>query len=174
MGFHSPPIVAFSGSSDILERIPSLSSGLYYTYMKHVAYKVIFQNVDALQIWYDRVGHLDIVMMRKISGNCTCHNLTKFLKTSNFICTACAIEKLILRPSPLKIHTEPLKFLKRIHGDICGLIQPINGPLRYFMVLIDASTRWSHVYLLSTHNHAFAKIMAQVIRLKGSLPENRI
>jgi hypothetical protein len=35
---------------DILERIPSLPSGLYYTYIKHiphVAYKVIFQNVDA-------------------------------------------------------------------------------------------------------------------------------
>jgi hypothetical protein len=35
---------------DILERIPSLPSGLYYTHIKlvpHVAYKVIFQNVDA-------------------------------------------------------------------------------------------------------------------------------
>jgi hypothetical protein len=34
---------------DILERIPFLPSGLYYTYIKlipHVAYKVNFQNVD--------------------------------------------------------------------------------------------------------------------------------
>jgi hypothetical protein len=34
---------------DILERIPFIPSGLYYTYIKsvsHVAYKVIFQNVD--------------------------------------------------------------------------------------------------------------------------------
>jgi hypothetical protein len=32
------------------ERIPSLSFGLYYTYIKptaHVAYKIIFQNVDS-------------------------------------------------------------------------------------------------------------------------------
>jgi hypothetical protein len=38
---------------DILERIHSLSSGLYYTYIKHVSrvmYKVIFHNVDAFQI----------------------------------------------------------------------------------------------------------------------------
>jgi uncharacterized protein YbaR (Trm112 family) len=38
---------------DILERIPSLLSRLYHTYIKlvpHVAYKVIFQNVDAFQI----------------------------------------------------------------------------------------------------------------------------
>jgi hypothetical protein len=40
------------------------------------------------------------------------------------------------------------------------------------MVLIDESTRWSHVCLLSTWNHAFAKIMVQVIRPKASFPEN--
>jgi hypothetical protein len=113
-------------------------------------------------------------MMRKIIGNYTGHNLTKFLKTSNFICMTCATQKLILRHSPLKIHIEPLKFLERIHGDICGLIQPISGSFRYFMVSIDVSTRWSHVCLLSTWNHDFPKIMAQVIRLEASLPENRI
>jgi transposase InsO family protein len=42
------------------------------------------------------------------------------------------------------------------------------------MVLIDASTRWSHVCLLSTRNHAFAKFMTQVIRLKVNYPEYRI
>jgi IS30 family transposase len=42
------------------------------------------------------------------------------------------------------------------------------------MVLIDASTRWSHVFLLSTRNHAFAKIMSQIIRLKANHPEHRI
>jgi hypothetical protein len=42
------------------------------------------------------------------------------------------------------------------------------------MVLIDASTRWSHVCLLTTQNNAFAKIMAQVIRLKASFPENQM
>jgi hypothetical protein len=72
------------------------------------------------------------------------------------------------------MHTEPLKFLKRIHGDICGPIQPISGPFRYFMVLINASTQWSHVCLLSTQNHAFAQIMVQVIRPKANFSENRI
>jgi hypothetical protein len=61
-----------------------------------------------------------------------------------------------------------------IQGDICGPIQPISGPFRYFMVLIDASIRWSHVCLLATQNHAFAKIMAQVIRLKAHFPEHQI
>jgi hypothetical protein len=93
---------------DILERIPSLPSRLYYTYIKpvpHVAYKVIFQNADAFQIWHDRLGHPGVGMMKKIIGNCIGHNLTKFPNTSDFTCTTCETEKLILRPSPLKIHT---------------------------------------------------------------------
>jgi hypothetical protein len=113
-------------------------------------------------------------MMRKIISNCIGHNLTKISNTSNFICAACATEKLILGPSPLKIHIEPLKILERIQGDICGSIQPISGQFRYFMLLINASTWWSHVCLLSTQNHAFAKIMAQVIRLKGIFSEHQI
>jgi hypothetical protein len=44
----------------------------------------------------------------------------------------------------------------------------------YFMVLIDASTRLSYVCLLSTRNHAFAKFMMEVIRLKANFSEHRI
>ena len=42
------------------------------------------------------------------------------------------------------------------------------------MVLIDASTQWSHVCLLSTRNHAFAKLIAQIIRIKASFTEHHI
>jgi IS30 family transposase len=42
------------------------------------------------------------------------------------------------------------------------------------MILIDASTRWSHMCILSTRNHVFAKIIAQIIKLKAQYPEQRI
>ena len=35
------------------------------------------------------------------------------------------------------------------------------------MVLIDASTRWSHVFLLSNRDSAFARFLAQIIRLRA-------
>ena len=35
------------------------------------------------------------------------------------------------------------------------------------MVLIDTSTRWSHVCLLSTRNVAFARLLAQIIKLRA-------
>jgi hypothetical protein len=166
-------------SHDILKRMHSLPSGLYYTYIKlvpHVAYKVIFQNIDAFTIWHERIGHPGVGMMCKIIDNSSDHNLNsvKFPKSSDFICTTCVTEKLILRPSPIKIKVEPLKFLKRIQGDICGPIKSLSGPFRYFMILIDASTRWSHVCLLLTRNYAFVKFITQVIRLKANYPEYRL
>jgi hypothetical protein len=42
------------------------------------------------------------------------------------------------------------------------------------MILIDASMRWSHVCLLSIQNHAFAKFMMQVKRLKANYREHRL
>jgi hypothetical protein len=127
---------------------------------------VIFQNIDAFQICYNRLGHLGVEMMRKIIDNRIGHNIkeAKFPKTYDFKCTTCATGKLILSPSPLKIYMGPLKFFERIKDDICGPIQPLCGSFRYFMVLIDASTCWSLVCLISTRNHAFAKFMMQVIR----------
>ena len=55
-----------------------------------------------------------------------------------------------------KVDSDPPQFLEHIQGDICGPIDPPSGPFRYFMVLVDASTRWSHVCHLSTRNLAFA------------------
>jgi hypothetical protein len=115
-------------------------------------------------------------MMQKIIGNCTNHDLkdVKFSKSDDFVYTSCAMGKLILQSSPLKIHAEPLRFLEHIQGDICAPIQSLCSSFRYFIVLIDASTRWSHVCLLSTRNHALTKFMMQVIRLKANYPEYRI
>ena len=39
------------------------------------------------------------------------------------------------------------------------------------MVLIDASTIWSHVCLLSKRNVAFARLLAQMIKLRVQVPD---
>ena len=68
---------------------------------------------------------------------------------------------------PLNFLIESSSFLERIQGDICGPIHPSCGPFRYFMVLINAWTRWSHACLLSTRNAAFARLLVQIIRLRA-------
>ena len=42
------------------------------------------------------------------------------------------------------------------------------------MVLIDASPKWSHVCLLSTRNHAFAKLISQIIQIKNNFPGHHV
>ena len=42
------------------------------------------------------------------------------------------------------------------------------------MVLIDASTRWSHVCLLATRNVAFARLLAQIIQLRANCSDYQI
>ena len=42
------------------------------------------------------------------------------------------------------------------------------------MVLVDASTHWSHVCLLSTRNLAYARLLAQIIKLRAHFPNHPI
>jgi len=79
-----------------------------------------------------------------------------------------------MRPSPAKIKTESPTFLEHIQGDIYGPIHPLCGPFRYFMLLIDASSRWLHVCLLSTRNVVFARFLSQIIRLRAQFPDYTI
>ena len=95
-----------------LEKIPSFIRIILYIHKSrtYVAYKIIFQNLDKFKTWHDRLGHPGIGMMRKIVCNSNGHDLNeaKFPQSSDFMCTACATGKLILRPSYLKIQAEPL------------------------------------------------------------------
>ena len=62
-------------------------------------------------------------------------------------------------------------------GDICRPIQPTSGPFKCFMVLVDASTCWSHVALWSSLDAAYAKLLAHMIRLRAHYlnhPKNSI
>ena len=108
-------------------------------------------------------------MIRQIIEHSNGHPLKnqKILLPNELSCEACLQGKLIVRPSINKITSESPVFLQRIHGDICGPIHPPCEPFRYFMVLIDASTRWSHVCLLSTRNVAFARLLVQIIKLRA-------
>ena len=65
----------------------------------------------------------------------------KILLPNEFSYDPCSQGKLIVRPSLNKIMSKSPVFLEIIHGDICGPIHPPCGPFRYFVVLIDASTR---------------------------------
>ena len=115
-------------------------------------------------------------MIRRIVENSNRHPLRskQILTSPSFTCGACSQGKLIIRTSFTKVISESLTFLERIQENIYGLIHPPSGPFHYFMILIDASTRWSYVSLLSTRNIAFARLLTQIIRLRVQFPDHPI
>ena len=98
----------------------------------------------------------------------------QILVIDGYTCVACSKGKLIIRPSFTNVTFESPAFLERIQGDICGPIHPHSRPFRYFMVLIDASTRWSHVCLLSSRNVAFSRLLTQLIQLRAQFLDHPI
>ena len=108
-------------------------------------------------------------MMHCIVKNYNMHPLMsrQILKSHDFSCIACSQGKLIIRPYFTKIASDSPAFLEHIQGDISGPIHPPSEPFRYFIVLIYASTRWSHVCLISSRNVAFATLLAQIIWFKA-------
>ena len=135
-----------------------------------------FNDSNAFILWHERLGHPGISMMRRIVPNSNGHPLTskQILVSDGYTYAACSKGKLIIRQSFTKVTFESPAFLERIQGDICGPIHPPSGHFRYFMVLIDASTRWSHVCLLSSRNIAFARLLTQIIRLRAQFPDHPI
>ena len=115
-------------------------------------------------------------MLRRILHQSNGHSLTNgYISSHNhYNCIACTQGRFITQPSSLKVDSDPPQFLERIQGDICGPIDPPSGPFSYFMVLVNASTRWSHVCLLSTRNLDFARLLAQIIKLRAHFPDHPI
>jgi len=121
-----------------VERLSSLPSDLYYTYIKpiegYVPMKTISRNEESFQIWHARLGHPGLSMMRRIINNCASHDVRGFPNPENFIFTGCAKGKLITRPSLVKIR-DLCSFIgyKAIFVYLFGPV----GPFRYFIVLMS-------------------------------------
>ena len=148
----------FSSQKRVIEKFQSLSCGLYWTKISAIeVHSTLNQKVTASNtfvLWHDRLGHPGSIMIRRIIENSNGNPLKnlKILLNNEFSCTSCYHGRLIIRPSPIKIGVESPAFLERIQGDICGHIHPSSGSFKYFMVLIDTFSRWSHVCLLSSRN----------------------
>ncbi|CAA0822265.1 Unknown protein, partial [Striga hermonthica] len=144
---------------------------------KHVTYAATnSQSIEMFKLWHDRLDHPGWIMMSRIIESSDGHPLKnqRIFQSHELSYASCSQGKLIVNTSHTKVENESPLFLERIPGDICGPIHPPCGPFRYFMALIDASSRWSHVSLLSTRNVAFAKLLAQLIKLKAQFPDHII
>ena len=148
-----------------MEKLSTFSSRLYHITIKPIeSYIVVnqkFNDPKVFILYHDRLCYPGSSMMCRIIEHSHGHPLKnqKILLPNAYSCDAWSQCKLIVIPSFTKVIFELLVSLERIHGGICGLIHPPCEPFCYFMILIDASTRWSHVFLLFTCNVAFARLL---------------
>ena len=130
-------------------------------------------NTDIMDLWHDRLGHPGHTMIRRMINNV--QDLPLKLEYLNRVktrfCVPCAQGKLVIRPSLHKELYESPIFLERIHGDIHGPVHPPSGPFYYFMGVKDASSRFSHVTLLSTRNMALPRLLILIIKLRAQFPD---
>jgi hypothetical protein len=82
-------------------------------------------------------------------------------------CLACSQGKLIIQPSISKTPMSIPPFLHQLKADVCGPVDPPSGPFCFFLVIIDSSTKWSQVSLLSTRDLVFPRILAHILKLKA-------
>jgi GAG-pre-integrase domain len=135
------------GLKIILEKMEALSSGLYCMNINSIESNMVSNQklhvTKIFTLWHDKLGHSGNIMMKRITESANGHPLKdlKIILSKDLSYAACSFGKLIIRSSKNKIENESPLFLERIQGDICGHISPPCGPFRYFMVLIDASTR---------------------------------
>lgn len=116
---------------EIKETLFSYPLGFYVTTLQN--FHLDTHRKTMTEIWQYRLGHPEITMFQKMikvtRGIPPNIHVNSLLKRP---CLACSKGKLVIRPSTSKTIYEMPKFLERLHANVCGPIDPPNGPFRFF------------------------------------------
>lgn len=116
-----------------------IRSNLYQLNLPASAFNAKFNNYHPITIWHQRLGHLNLKDVSKI----TRIQLPKQLSR----CASCMAGKqhAVFNRNPQERATKPFEF---IHSDLSGLLPTSLGGYRYFLVFVDDFTRYTHTYFL--------------------------
>ncbi|XP_026400250.1 uncharacterized protein LOC113296134 [Papaver somniferum] len=156
------------GRKHILEKLMSQSSGLYLTIRiieSHVFTNDDLLNNDSYRLWHDRLGNPGHDMMIRVLKNSHGHPFFRGKKKMGQQTVIVQSNQLLTGKS-----VTPTRQLPSQEVDVQHISHSASLTM-YFMVLVDASNRWSRVALLSTRNAAFAKLLTQIIRLRAHHPD---
>lgn len=107
------------------------------------------------QLWHQRLGHLGEAALKTMVKD----NMVTGLHLSNCsvpFCGKCAEGKLSKTKFPTTGGNRSKLPLELLHMDVCGPMDvPTPTGYRYFMVIVDDATRYTHVALLKEKSEAF-------------------
>ena len=122
------------------------SGGLFRLSLSDVCNKVAYNviNVDESNFWHSRLCHVNFGCMMCLANLSL---IPKFTFVKNSKCHVCVESKQTRKPHKAA-EARNLAPLELIHSDLCKMNGVLTkGGKRYFMTLIDDSTRFCYIYL---------------------------
>ena len=129
------------------------SGGLFRLSLSDVCNKIAYNviNVDETNVWHSRLCHVNFGCMMRLANLSL---IPKFTFVKNSKCHVCVESKQTRKPHKTA-EARSLAPLELIHSDLCEMNGVLTkGGKKYFMTLIDDSTRFCYIYLLKSKDEA--------------------
>jgi transposase InsO family protein len=99
--------------------------------------------------WHERFGHLHFEALKQLGKEMVCG--MPCVDHVEQLCDTCAVTKLKHRPFPCQASYRAIKQLELMHSDLCGPVSLATpGGRRYFLLLVDDTTRYMWAVLLDS------------------------
>ena len=124
---------------------------MFRLYLSNVCNKVVNHicNNSESNVWHSRLCHVNFGCMSRLAK---LNLIPSFTTVKGSKCQVCVQAKQP-RKSHVTAETRNLAPLKLIHSDLCEMNGVLTkGGKKYFMTLIDDSTRYCRVYLLKSND----------------------
>lgn len=115
------------------------------------------------ELWHQRMGHLNITDLRKLSYNEMVLGIPQLTVDKSMFCEPCVLGKQTRKPFSKDHDPRSNRPLEIIHSDVCGPIDPItwNGG-KYFVTFIDDYSHFSAVYIIMKKSEVLQKFKEYV------------
>lgn len=124
---------------------------LYHVRMSHNSVNNVAVTKNSLDVWHQRLGHLNERDLKDMAKRGLVHGLTFKDDEKLSECEICISEKQTCTPFPRKSEDRTNELLEIVHSDVCG---PMNhqsyGGKKYFVTFIDDKSRWCEVYFIAS------------------------
>lgn len=129
-------------------------------------------SANKLKLWHERLGHLNLNDLKKITTNKMAIGLNVNTGEENFDCEICHLGKIY--QLPFKVSENRAKdVLGIVHSDICGPMRTTSlGGARYFATFIDDKTRYTEVVILKKRSDIINAFKNYMRRMKSETGQN--
>jgi len=144
--------VSLKGGKTIIKMRDKISacgtrkSGLYHLDMAPLS---DIAAVASLQLWHERLGHVNVAGVKRMIKNKDIYGLKCSSMAVKDVCEPCVYGKASMTPMPFSGGGRVIKRLQLVHSDLGGpLSEPSRGGALYSGTFTDDFSRWTDVVFL--------------------------